>query len=141
MCGTISLAGRPSILGPGKGHKAYEGNRTRPRLTRCDLFDNGELLWRMARPERHDEPTTHFELLNQRRWDMVKCRRHDHCVERTAFRPSKITVTNFDSQYLRSRFGQWWDNLNGTDLSNQTCQYCGLVTRPRADFQSRYHLT
>ena len=55
-----------------------------------------------ARPERHDEPTTDFELLNQRRWDMVKCRRHDHCVERTTFRPSKITVTNFDTYRVLS---------------------------------------
>jgi hypothetical protein len=32
------------------------------------------------------------------------------------------------SQHLRGGFGQWWDNLNGTDLSNQTRQYGGLVT-------------
>jgi hypothetical protein len=32
------------------------------------------------------------------------------------------------SQHLRSGFGQWWDNLNGTDLSHQARQYCGLVT-------------
>ena len=29
-----------SISGPGKEHKAYRGNGARPRLTRCDLFDN-----------------------------------------------------------------------------------------------------
>src|SRR5215831_2907855 len=40
---------RHSILGPGKGHKGHEGNRAHPRLTRCDLFENGELLWRMGR--------------------------------------------------------------------------------------------
>ena len=93
----------------------YEDNGAHTRLTRCDLFDNGELLWRFGRPEGHDEPATHFELLNQRRRDMPKCRCHDHCVERTAFRPSVITVSDLDthvataklSQHLRSSFGQW----------------------------------
>ena len=64
---------RHSIVGPGKGHKAYEGNRAHPRLTRCDFFDNGEPLWRVGRPQRHNEPTARFELLNQRRRDMVEC--------------------------------------------------------------------
>ena len=90
----------------------------------------------MGRPQRHDESSAHFELLNQRWWDMVKCGRHDHCVERTTFRPSEITIAHFDSdiviaklsQHLRGGFSQWWDNLNGTDLSNQTRQYGGLVT-------------
>jgi len=90
----------------------------------------------MGRPQRHDDPTAHFELLNQRRRDMVKCGGYDHCVKRTAFRPSEITVTDLDSniviaklsQHLLGGFGQWWDNLNGADLSNQTRQYCGLIT-------------
>jgi len=98
----------------------------------------------VAHGQAHDEPTAHFELLNQRRRDMVKIsgirlsdRLHrkasgcnDHCVERTTFRPSEITVADLDtdiviaefSQHLRSGFGQWRDNLNGTDLSNQTRQ-------------------
>src|SRR6516165_2855850 len=124
-----------SILGPGKGYKVYEGNRAHPRLTRCDLFYNGELLCRIRRSQRHDEPSAHFELFNERRRDMVKCGCHDRCVERTTFRPSKITVADLDSnivitklsQHLRGGFGQRWDNLNGTDLSNQTRQYGGLV--------------
>ena len=41
---------RHSIPGPGKGHELYEDNGTHPRLTRVDLFDNGELLWRIGRP-------------------------------------------------------------------------------------------
>ena len=60
-----------------QGHEVHE-DIAYPRLTRCDLFDNGELLWRMGRPQRHDEPATHFELLKQRRWDMPKCCCHDH---------------------------------------------------------------
>ena len=123
----------------------YEDNRARPRLTWCDLFDNGELLCRIAKSQRHDEPATHFELLNQRRRDMLKCRCHDHGVERTAFRPPLITVAYLDTyiviaevfQDIRSGFGQWWDNLNGADLSYQTRKYCGLVTRTRSDFQNR----
>jgi hypothetical protein len=75
-----------SVRGAGKGHEAYEDNGAHPRLTRCDLFDNGELLWRVGRPQRHDEPTTNFELFNQRRRDMPKCGCHDYGVERTAFR-------------------------------------------------------
>jgi hypothetical protein len=55
---------------------------------------------------------------------------------RTRFRPSVITVADLDthiviaevSQHLRSGFGKWRDNLNGTDFSRQTRQYCGLVT-------------
>ena len=90
----------------------------------------------MGRPERHDEPATYFKLVDQRRRDMFKCSCHDHCVERTTFRPSEIAVADPDtdivvaklSQHLRGGFGQWWDNLNGTDLSNQMRQYCGLVT-------------
>jgi hypothetical protein len=125
-----------SILGPGKRHEANEGNGAHPRLTRCDLFDDGELLWGMGRPQRHDQPATHFELLNQRRRDMPKRGCHDHSVERTAFQPSMITVADLDphivvaevSQHLRSGFGQRRDNLNGTNLSYQTRQYCGLVT-------------
>ena len=86
----------------------------------------------MDRPQRHDELTAYFELLNQWRRDMVKCSRHDNCVERTTFWPSEITVTNLAthiviakfSQHPRSGFGQWWNNLNGTDLLNQTRQYC-----------------
>jgi hypothetical protein len=46
-----------------QGHEVHE-DIAYPRLTRCDLFDNGELLWRMGRPQRHDEPATHFELLS-----------------------------------------------------------------------------
>ena len=50
---------------------------------------------------------------------MLKCGCHDHGVERTAFRPSKITAADVDtdiviaklSQHLRGGFGQWWDNL------------------------------
>jgi len=84
----------------------------------------------VAHGQAHDEPTAHFELLNQRRRDMVKCGCNDHCVERTTFRPSEITVADLDtdiviaefSQHLRSGFGQWRDNLNGTDLSNQARQ-------------------
>src|SRR5262245_1585023 len=38
------------IRGADKGHEAYEDDGAHPRLTRCDLFDNGELLWRMGRP-------------------------------------------------------------------------------------------
>ena len=108
---------RHSILGPCKGHELHEDNGPHTRLARCDLFDNGELLWRMGRPQRHDEPATHFELPNQRRRDMPKCGSHDDCVERTAFRPSVITVADLDthiviaevSQHLRSGFGQWRD--------------------------------
>ena len=115
-----------SIPGPGKWHKAYEGNGAlRIRVsTGCDLVDNGELLWCADRPQRHDESTTHFELLNERRRHMVKSSRHDRCIERTTFRPSEITVSDLDtdivvaefSQHFRSSFGQRWDNLNGTDL-------------------------
>ncbi len=80
----------------------------------CDLFNNGELLWYISRPQRHDEPATHFELLYQRRRGMLKCRCDNHCVERTAFRPSLITVADLDthiviaelSQHFRSGFGQ-----------------------------------
>ena len=90
----------------------------------------------MGRPERHNEPTVHFELLNQRRRDVVKRSRHDHCVETTTFWPSEITVTNLDthivvpefSKHPRSGFGQWRNNLDGTDLSSQTRQYCSLIT-------------
>src|SRR5437660_2286536 len=89
-----------------KGHKGYEGNGARPRLTRCDFFDNGELLWRMGRPQRHDEPTAHFELLNQRWRDMVKCGRHDYGVERTTFRPSEITVTDLDTHIVVAELSQ-----------------------------------
>src|SRR6476620_2483386 len=125
-----------SIPRSGKGHEVYEDNGAHPRLTRCDLFDNGELLWRIGRPQRHNEPATHFELLNQRRRDMPKCGCHDHGVKRTAFRPSLITVADLNthiviaelSQHIRGGFGQWWDNLNGADLSHQTRQYCGLIT-------------
>ena len=54
------------------------------------------------RPQGHDEPATHFELLNQRRRDMPKCGCHDHCVERTAFRPSVITVPDLDTHITES---------------------------------------
>jgi hypothetical protein len=37
----------------------------------------------MGRRERHN--ASHFVLLNQRRRDMVKCSRDDHCVKRTTF--------------------------------------------------------
>jgi hypothetical protein len=68
----------------------------------------------MDRPQRHDEPTANFELLHQRRRDTVKCGCHDHCVERTTFRPSKITVADLNtdiviaklSQHLRCGFGK-----------------------------------
>ena len=36
--------------GPGKGHEVYEDNGAHTHLTRCGLFDNGELLWRIGRP-------------------------------------------------------------------------------------------
>src|SRR6516164_7978065 len=91
---------RHSILGPGKGHEAYEDNGAHPRLTRCDLFDNGELLWRIGWPQRHDEPATYFKLLDQRRWDMFKCSCHGHCVEGTAVRPSVITVAYLDAHIV-----------------------------------------
>jgi hypothetical protein len=126
---------RHSIPGPGKGHKAYEDNGARLRLTRCDLFYDGELLCGVGGPQRHYEPATHFELLDQRRRDMLECSCHDHCVERTAFQPTVVAVADLDahiviaevSQQFRSGFGQWWDNLNGTDLSHQPRQYCCLV--------------
>ena len=41
---------RNSVRGAGKGYEAYEDNRAHPRLARCDLFDNGELLWRISMP-------------------------------------------------------------------------------------------
>ena len=86
----------------------------RPRLTRCDFFDKSELLWRLGRTQRHDEPATHFELFNQGRRDMSKCGCHDHGIERTAFRPPVITVADLNthifiaelSQHIRSSFGQ-----------------------------------
>jgi len=34
-----------SIVGPGEGHEAHEGNGAHPRFTWRDLFDHGELLW------------------------------------------------------------------------------------------------
>ena len=86
--------------GLGKGHEFYEDNGAHTRLTRCDLFHNGELLWRIGRPQGHNEPATHFELLNQRRWDMPKCGCDDYCVERTAFRPSVITVADLDTHIV-----------------------------------------
>ena len=54
----------------------------------------------------------------------------------TTFRPSLITVADLDThiviaklfQRIRSSFGQWWDDLNGTDLLHQTRQYRGLIT-------------
>src|SRR5215471_9304815 len=124
-----------SILGPGEGHEAHEGNGAHSRFTRRDLFNHGELLWRFNGPQRHDKPATHFELFNQRRRDMPKCGRDDYCVERTAFQPSVITVADFDahvviaeiSQHLCSGFGQSRDNLNSTNLPRHTRQYCGLV--------------
>ena len=91
---------RHSILGAGKGHELYEDNGTHPRLTRVDLFDNGELLWRIGRPQGHDEAATHFELLDQRWRDMPKCGCDDDCVERTAFRPSLITVADLDTHIV-----------------------------------------
>src|SRR6516165_2741495 len=129
------LAFSRSILGPGEGHEAHEGNGALPCFTWRDLFDHGELLWRFNGPQRHDKPATHFELFNQRRRDMPKCGRDDYCVERTAFQPSVIPVADLDahiviaevSQHLCSGFGQWRDNLNSTNLPRQTRQYCGLV--------------
>ena len=101
-CATLlsQLCLRHLIRGPGKRHKAYGGNGARPRLTRCDLFDNRELLGRIGRSQRHDEPTAHFELFKQRRRDMVKRGCHDHCVERTTFRASKITVADLDTHIV-----------------------------------------
>src|SRR5262249_61834035 len=104
-----------SILAPGERHEAHKGNGAHPRFTWRDLFNHGELLWRFNGPQRHDKPTTHFELFNQRRRDMPKCGRDDYCVERTAFQPSVITVADLDahivvaevSQHLCGGFGQW----------------------------------
>ena len=89
-----------SILGPGEGHEAHEGNGAHPRFTWRDLFNHGELLWRFNGPQRHDKPATHFELFNQRRRDMPKCGRDDYRVERTAFQPSVITVADFDAHVV-----------------------------------------
>src|SRR5262249_34126591 len=89
-----------SILGPGEGHEAHEGNGAHPRFTWRDLFNHGELLWRFNGPQRHDKPATHFELFNQRRRDMPKCGRDDYCVERTAFQPSVITVADLDAHIV-----------------------------------------
>ena len=59
---------------PGKRHESYWDNGSRPRLTRRDLFDDGELLPRRCRPQWHDQAATHLELLYQRRRDMAKGR-------------------------------------------------------------------
>jgi hypothetical protein len=59
-------------------------------------------VWRIGRPQWHDEPATHLELLNQRRRDMPKRGCHDHGVERTAFRPPLIAVTDLNT-HRRSR--------------------------------------
>src|ERR1700730_9062804 len=126
---------RHSIRRPGKGHKADEHNGARLRLIRCDLFYDGELLRGVGGSQWHYEPATHFELLDQRRRDMLECSSHDHCVKGTAFRPTVVAVADLDAhiviaeffQQFRSGFGKWRDNLNGTDLSHQPRQYCGLV--------------
>src|SRR5512143_3046984 len=89
LCGCQHL-----ILRPGKGHKAYEDNGARLRLTRCDLFDDRELLCGGRGSQRHDEPATHFELLDQRRRYMPECGCHDNCIERTTLRPAMVTVAN-----------------------------------------------
>ena len=52
-----------------------------------------------AGPQGHDESATHFELLNQQRRD-AKCGSHDHCVARTAFQPSVITVADLDTHIV-----------------------------------------
>jgi hypothetical protein len=39
-----------SILRPGEGHEAHEGNGAHPRFTWRDLFNHGELLWRFNGP-------------------------------------------------------------------------------------------
>ena len=103
-----------SIRRPGKRHKADEHSGTRLRLTRCDLFYDGELLSGTGRPQWHYEPTTHFELLDQWRRDMLKCSCHDDCVERAPFRSAVVTVADLDahiviakvSQQFRSGFGK-----------------------------------
>ncbi len=55
------------ILRTCKGHKAHEGDGARCRLARGDFFDDREVLSGVSGPHRHDEPATHFKLLNQRR--------------------------------------------------------------------------
>ena len=55
------------ILRTRKGHKAHEGDGARCRLARGDFFDDRELLSGVGGSHRHDEPATHFKLLNQRR--------------------------------------------------------------------------
>ena len=55
-----------------------------------------------------------FAPLDQRRRDMLDCSCHDHCVERTAFRPTVVSVADLDahivvakvSQQFRSGFGK-----------------------------------
>ena len=123
-CRTILVLSAFNSGGRVKGTKRTRIMGSHLRLTRCDLFDNGEPLWRIGRPQRHYKPATHFELFDQRPRDMPKRGCYDHGVEGTAFRPSLITVADLYThiviaefcQHLRSGFGQWWDNLNGTDL-------------------------
>jgi hypothetical protein len=48
---------------------AFTGSIGTPESRHCPGLRpslNGELLWRIGRPQGHDEPATHFELLNQR---------------------------------------------------------------------------
>src|SRR6478672_4314460 len=126
---------RYSITRSGKGHETDEHGGARLRLTFWDLFYDGELLNGVGRPHWHYEPATDFKLLDQRRRDMLECSCHDYCVERTTFQPTVVTVADLDAhiviaevaQQFCSGFGKWRDNLNGTDLSHQPRQYCGLV--------------
>ena len=83
-----------------------------------------ELLCSVRVPQWHYEPTTGFELLDQRRRDMLKCSCHYDCVERTAFRPPLVAVSDLYAhiviaevpQQFRGGFGKWRDNLNSTNL-------------------------
>src|SRR5262249_20702558 len=86
---------------------------------------------------------THLELLDQRRRNMLQGSCNDYCVERTAFRPNLITVTDLDahivmaevSQQFRRDVSKRWNDLNGTDFLHQPRQYCGLVSGTGAYFQ------
>ena len=42
--------------GPREGYEAHADNGAHPCFTWRDLFDNGELLWRIDGPQRHDKP-------------------------------------------------------------------------------------
>src|SRR6266849_762231 len=113
------------------------------RLAGSDFFDDRKLLSGVTGPHRHDEPATHFKLLNQRRRWLPERGGHHDGVKRTAFGPATIAVAKPDayvvirevSECFRGGLGQWRDNLDGADLSRQVRKDGSLIARTRTDFE------